>query len=591
MKPVLVFDTECYTNYFLLAFRNVATGNVTSFERTASQTLDVKRIVEIFRKHRVVSFNGINYDIPIISLALTNATNETLKLCSDRIIQNGSRPWDLEREFRFQCLRDLDHIDLIEVAPGKASLKLYGGRIHAQKLQDLPIEPHEVLTDAQMQDLKLYCTNDLSITQVLYEKLKPQLELREQMSSEYNINLMSKSDAQIAEAVIKQQVEKRKEHPIAKPQGKTDGKFRYKKPAFIEMISNGGKEAEQLFCQAEYYVSAGGKIVMPEHFKDKKVVIDGREYKLGIGGLHSCEESQAVVAEGFEICDFDVASYYPAIVINCGIYPESMGQDFSVVYRGFRDKRLEAKRSGNKVASETYKIFLNGSFGKLGNPYSVLFSPSLLIQVTVTGQLALLMLIERVSLAGGVVVSANTDGIVVCYEPMNKQAVHEAIAQWEKATGFETENTPYRLICSQNVNNYIAIKPDGTAKTKGRFVPAGLQKNPTTEICTEAVINYLKTGQDIAETITSCRDVTKFLSVRTVKGGAVKDGEYLGKVVRWYYSTSTGTAIHYKINGYLVPRTEGAMPMMELPPEFPDDVDYLWYIEEAYSMLQEIGYA
>lgn len=290
MKPVLVFDTECYTNYFLLAFRNVATSNVTSFERTASQTLDVKRIVEIFRKYRVVSFNGINYDIPIISLALTNATNETLKLCSDRIIQNGSRPWDLEREFKFQCLRDLDHIDLIEVAPGKASLKLYGGRLHAQKIQDLPIEPHETLSPDQIADLKLYCVNDLAITQLLYEKLKPQLELREQMSKEYGINLMSKSDAQIAEVVIKQQVEKRKGEPVTKPT-KTSESFRYTKPNFITMTSAGGKEAEAIFTSSEFFVSSGGKIITPDALKDKKVIIDGRDYKIGIGGLHSCEES------------------------------------------------------------------------------------------------------------------------------------------------------------------------------------------------------------------------------------------------------------------------------------------------------------
>ena len=36
----------------------------------------------------------------------------------------------------------------------------------------------------------------------------------------------------------------------------------------------------------------------------------------------------------------------------------------------------------------------------------------MLIQTTVTGQLALLMLIENIELAGFTVVSANTDGIV-----------------------------------------------------------------------------------------------------------------------------------------------------------------------------------
>ncbi|KKS65278.1 MAG: hypothetical protein UV34_C0020G0001, partial [Parcubacteria group bacterium GW2011_GWB1_42_6] len=36
-----------------------------------------------------------------------------------------------------------------------------------------------------------------------------------------------------------------------------------------------------------------------------------------------------------------------------------------------------------------------------------------MIQVTITGQLALLMLIERLELCGVPVISANTDGLVV----------------------------------------------------------------------------------------------------------------------------------------------------------------------------------
>lgn len=291
------------------------------------------------------------------------------------------------------------------------------------------------------------------------------------------------------------------------------------------------------------------------------------------------------------IMDIDFLSFYPSIIIICGLYPNQMGKDFLDVYKKIRNERVEAKKANDKIKSESLKIVLNATFGKLSNCYSYLFSPEILIQITLTGQLILLMLIEKMTELGAEVLSANTDGIVVKFKESFLEKVKSVISDFEKATGFETENTPYRLICSQNVNNYIAIKPDGAAKTKGRFVPAGLSKNPTNEICTEAVIQYLKTGQVIERTILNCRDITKFLSVRTVKGGAVKDGEYLGKVVRWYYSASTDTAIHYKINGYLVPRTEGAMPMMELPPEFPDDVDYLWYIDEAYSMLKEIGYA
>jgi DNA polymerase elongation subunit (family B) len=57
------------------------------------------------------------------------------------------------------------------------------------------------------------------------------------------------------------------------------------------------------------------------------------------------------------------------------------------------------------------KIAANGVFGKLGSPWSILYAPHLMVAVTLTGQLALLMLIERAERMGISVVSANTDGV------------------------------------------------------------------------------------------------------------------------------------------------------------------------------------
>ena len=55
---------------------------------------------------------------------------------------------------------------------------------------------------------------------------------------------------------------------------------------------------------------------------------------------------------------------------------------------------LKEERSYLKTTSDTLKICVNGSFGKLGSKFSFLYAPELLIQTTMTGQLALLMLIE-----------------------------------------------------------------------------------------------------------------------------------------------------------------------------------------------------
>lgn len=242
-----------------------------------------------------------------------------------------------------------------------------------------------------------------------------------------------------------------------------------------------------------------------------------------------------------------------------------------------------------ETLADVGKIACNGSFGKMGSPYSVLYAPRLMIQTTVTGQLALLMLIDMLDEEGIPVVSANTDGVVIKCPRAQVDVMDLIVMEWETMTGFETEATEYRAIYSRDVNNYVALKQSGGYKAKGAYAPSTLAKNPNNEIVIDAAIRYLIDGVEPAETIRVCKDIRKFVTIRQVKGGAVWQGRELGRAVRWYYAYGELDAIHYKLNGYLVPRSEGARPVMELPETFPDDVNFDWYIEEANNVLRDIG--
>lgn len=585
-KPTLVLDTEVYRDYFLASFLNVDTGNVRHFELYDGQPLDVPTLRSILGRYRIVTFNGNNFDLPVLSVAMGSGDPAAAKRVANKIILNNMKHWQLGIEPP-KC----DHIDLIEVAPGIASLKIYGGRMHAPKMQDLPIDPEASISPEDCALLRQYCGNDLRTTLALFRKLEPQIKLRESMSAEYGVDLRSKSDAQIAEAVIVHEVEKRMGRKLEKqdPFRLAGQTFTYKSPGFLDMSTPELSKIRDVLNTSVFTIGGNGVVTMPKEIADLKIEIGQSTYQMGIGGLHSTEKCAAHHSDDDHILvDRDVASYYPAIILNCGLKPASMGDHFLSIYRSIRDRRIVAKRTGDKVTADALKLVVNGSFGKFGSPYSKLYSPTLLIQTTVTGQLSLLMLIEQLESEGIPVVSANTDGIVIkC--PRDKIALMELIVlEWEVATGFETEATEYLALYSRDVNNYVAIKPDGF-KVKGVYAPAALQKNPTNEIVTTAVIEFLQKGIPVEQTITSCRDITKFVSVRTVKGGAVKDGAYLGKAVRWYYALGELGTINYKVNGYTVPRTEGAKPLMDLPEAFPDDVDLDWYITEAQSILRDIG--
>jgi hypothetical protein len=167
--------------------------------------------------------------------------------------------------------------------------------------------------------------------------------------------------------------------------------------------------------------------------------------------------------------------------------------------------------------------------------------------------------------------------------------VKSIISSWENSTKFNMEGTQYSAVYSRDVNNYIAIKTDGKVKTKGIFTPGGLQKSPTNDVCAKAFIHHILTGESIEDFILKHKDFRDFLSIKQVNGGAVKDGVYLGKVVRWYYSTSVSGTINYKKNGNIVQRSTGGKPCMTLPDEFPSDINYRWYIKEANKFLWNVG--
>lgn len=552
-------------------------GAIKHFELYDGHPLDIKGIRHILNKGLIITFNGNHYDMPMLQLALCGADNEQLKRLSDSII-GGAKTWGMEKP---EC----NHIDVKEPAPGvMTGLKIYGGRLKCEKLQDLPIEPSASISPNQRKLLRDYCVNDLVTTKELYLAIEKDIKLRSELSKEYSVDLRSKSDAQIAEALFRSYLTA-KGVRVGKRQAQVLP-FKYRLPDWVEFESPEFNEMLKKVIDCTFEVSDAGKPKMPEEL-NKAVEFNGAKYKFGIGGLHSQEKKQVIEPTAEQLFgEFDIASMYPSIIIEQGLYPEHLGKGFLAIYSDIKETRMRVKKSDPRTA-QTYKIVLNGSYGKFGSHYSFLYSPELLIQTTITGQLFLLMTIEKVTLAGGRVVSANTDGINVIYDRDNSVAIETAIFECELLSGYEYEYTPYLATYARDVNNYIAVKENGV-KGKGAYAIGGLMKNPSNNICVEAVMDYLTKDITIEETIKSCDDVTKFLTVRKVTGGAIFKGDLIGGAIRYYHSVD-GEVITYKKNGNKVPKSDGCKPLMDLPDTLPLDIDWQWYVENAYSLLNDLG--
>ena len=577
MKPIAIFDTECYNGYYLAAFLDIETGKVKCVEQREGVAFDRMAVLKILKRYTVVGFNSKEYDLPLMAAAVMGGHD--LKKLSDAIIRFNLQPWEFYDKYNLPEL-PADSIDLIEVAPGIASLKLYGARLHSKTLWDLPYKTDEILTPEQMDEVREYCINDLQTTYDLYKKLKPQLDLREQMSIKYNIDLRSKSDAQIAEAVIGHEL--RAAGVFVKRPTLNEGyNFKYEAPGYLKGQLNGlVDEIEGL----TFKLSDKGSAVLPEELAGRDVTIGSTTYRMGIGGLHSREKALAIKSN--KLSSIDVASYYPTMIIKNKYYPEHLGKDFLQVYTTLYLERLKAKRNGNKVEADVKKILLNGTFGKLGSKWSIFYSPKMLIQITLTGQLNLLMLINSFETNGIKVHSANTDGLVV--EAEDEDLKKELIKQWEVMTGMTMEDDPVKALFARDVNTYVMVMGD-KAKTKGYFALDNLAKNPHADIVIKAVVKYLTDGIPVEKTIRSCTDIRDFIICRTAKEGAMYQGKPLGRVVRWYYGKGLTDAILTAERSAKVSESEGGKPIMTLPDVFPDDVDYDKYISIGYDDLKLIG--
>jgi len=656
MKKHIIYDCELLgviKPVFLVCGHIVETGETFAFwHDKRGHTAKLFKMLQD-QQYTWISFNGENFDRPLISAAVMGYDETDLKIMAENIIRDQMRSWQTYRTYNLDFI-DFDHIDLIETAPGvMISLKTYAGRMGYKTMVDMPYHhDEEIDTPAKRKVVQNYCMNDLGVTFALLGKLKTEIELRIELGNEYGLDLRSKSDAQCAEAILKKQC------GIAAADKHVPSFVTYTAPDWIKTKSPVIQALIEEFESERFDINRGNGSPVEAEWMSEPITIDKGIYKVGLGGLHSQHDKQIMFesSETVMVSDFDVASYYPNIMMKCGLIPPlggNKGEIFLDEYRNIYDRRMEAKHSGNKRVANTLKILLNGTFGKLGSIYCPFYSPDLLIAVTITGQLNLLCLIDELERLKNVTVqSANTDGIMVTYPPERREKVLKIFAANAKRTGFEYEETPYKRVAMKDVNNYIAITEERPAviiepsrileleaksvevKRKGLYAAASLMKNPTMDICSDAAVAWLKDDIDPQLYIMHhTDDVSKFMSIRNVKGGGVQHkkvelvddwvlindlgtaknewateagkvvkrksrpdpyevgvgGTPFGRVARWYMTTESLPSISYVSSGNQVPKTEGAKICMTLPDKLPKDLDLNWYVEETHRILSDLG--
>lgn len=411
MRPEAELDIECFHNWFLVGITDSTSGTRWDYQMVPGTKLDVPAITVLLQHFTIVTFNGQGYDVPMLCYALNGATCAELKAANDDIICNGVRQWQFYKKYNAYPPQWLDHIDVSEPTPGvRVSLKQYACRMSSRLVQDSPVDFSLPLPLEHAPEEIEYCRNDRSITRELRDTISARIDVRVRMSDRYGVDLRSKSDAQMAEAMVKAEWSRRMRdsvelqsavaaegairHTCARdfphlsvpnydvdyygnprpivPHYNHGHTFKARIPEYIEFVTPYMQEFLAVVRNCDFFISdkeeavelgydpAGLRtgVMIPPELKGRDIVIGGSTYRVGIGGLHSQESSVAYrTIPGVQtLRTADVASYYPSLIINAGMNPAQLGPLFLEIYKQFYDDRIGAKLRMKEIASKLTEL-------------------------------------------------------------------------------------------------------------------------------------------------------------------------------------------------------------------------------------------
>ena len=177
------------------------------------------------------------------------------------------------------------------------------------------------------------------------------------------------------------------------------------------------------------------------------------------------------------IRNYDVASYYPHLMTIDGYSSRNIPS--AEAYNAMLERRMAAKKSGDKSLANALKLVANTTYGAMLNQFNDLYDPLQGRSVCITGQLRLLELANhlRADCSTLRVIQLNTDGIMVSFDEEEYSKVLEITQEWQDRTGFELEEDSIKKIVQKDVNGYVELPMEGEPKIKGGVLVRGAVTN------------------------------------------------------------------------------------------------------------------
>ena len=623
-----VMDYETLTNCFIAVFQHYKDDSVKHLFVIHKDRNDLPKFIAflntcVAQKQYHISYNGIAFDAQISQSILDNqkrllqlSTDAVIKYIYDyaqKIITTSDRG-----EFPDYPLYKLKirQIDLFKMnhwdnRAKMSSLKWIQFSMDWQNVEEMPhLHYQPVETAEELEMIIKYCHNDVLSTKEILEHSKEQIQLRQTLTKEYNIDLYSASEPRISKELFI--------HFLHQKLGISKSELKQLRSPRDYIIL-----AECVLPYIKFQTPEFQKVL--DYIRTKVITStkDGFKFSMnykgvktdyGLGGLHGARDPGVYEAKpGWTIMTSDVTSYYPNLAIKNKFHPEHLPQkEFGDLYEWFFEERKKIPKTDPK--NYVYKIILNSTYGLTGDQNSFLYDPKMTMQITINGQLSLSMLYEMIceEIPEAVPLMQNTDGLETLIPNDKVDKYHEICRKWEIMTQLNLEHDEYSKLIIADVNNYMAVYKNGKTKCKGKFEWEELEKkkvsilhkNKSFLVVPKAVYAYFTKGIMPEDFLAQDNNIFNYCAGVKAKGGwvfeerSVKDGTLqvnkLQKIIRYFISNKGSKLVKCNNDGREI-QTEAGQWLQtvinKIDPNKPFteyDINKSYYLDEIYKQIQQI---
>lgn len=559
-------DSECFYHYWVWIWTS-EDGQKGYFEDPVEL---IKWLDDKTKDDILVTKNGLGYDWPMVfyarkynpdehgqfSIYMRERSDWIIKKTGEYKRKSAARVREIIAKYwRFQ------DCDVQEIHNMFANLKRAACAMGYPIMRESGIhfQSKEEFTPEMKEEVKMYGWEDCEATRHLYKLpiTKTEIESRKIFQQVTGVDVTSLGRPRAMTKILKEKFEEAtgrgiweaKNDLFVEPQRYHFGKILKDvgKPSYFKFDSDGLKKFQKVVMRYSRYAWEGshrGTAVDKMHYDedgnlrdytevfklldgkklDFRVEIAGKVYRFKEGGLHSeyDDRPRLISDERNQLYDIDFSAYYPGLLMRFHIFCQWMmdaGFDVHEFFAWFYNANIseKAKPDGNKKLREVYKIICNLFYGKYGEKTDPLGDTQLQLKTCLTGQLAILRMIERMEDGGMECVYANTDGIVVSCPRGLKDRMDRILNEISNALNIGIEPVPINAMFLDNCNSYLWEMGNGYVKGKKEYTNHMSIANPTLvhPIVVTAVQRYLIEGIPVEDTINGCSDLRQFLEIKS----------------------------------------------------------------------------